>query len=393
MRTLFITTVLSVALPAVNIFAADNNNLLYIEITPLLRSKDEIPSDIGSSKYSFRQQSLANLPSGEFTPLNDVLLQAPGVAQDSYGQVHIRGDHDGLQYRLNDIILPEGISGFGQTLDTHIASKIDLITGALPAEYGYRTAGMVNITTPTGSSENGGTSSIRVGSNNTVEANQEFYGSKGKLSYFLSGTYLENNRGLEPPTDSSTSIHNDTTQDKQFAYLSYAPDPDHKLSAVFGNSTNRFEIPNNPNQPQNFTLNGVPDFNSASLNERQFEHNTYGIFALQGRMNDETDYQIAYFIRASDVLFKPDKNGDLIFNGIAARDERKNLTNGLQNDFKYVANDAHTLKAGWNASYEQAQTNTSSFVFPCCDVNGLQTSNRLNRHVGDTRVKSGGCLL
>ena len=45
-----------------------------------------------------------------------MILQAPGVAQDSFGQLHIRGEHNGLQYRLNGVILPEGLSVFSQAL-------------------------------------------------------------------------------------------------------------------------------------------------------------------------------------------------------------------------------------------------------------------------------------
>ena len=41
------------------------------------------------------------MPGGENTPLNQVVLQAPGVAQDSFGQLHVRGDHGNVQYRLN----------------------------------------------------------------------------------------------------------------------------------------------------------------------------------------------------------------------------------------------------------------------------------------------------
>ena len=64
-----------------------------------------------------RRQAIETLPAGENTPLNQVMLQAPGVAQDSFGQLHIRGEHNGLQYRLNGVILPEGLSVFSQALE------------------------------------------------------------------------------------------------------------------------------------------------------------------------------------------------------------------------------------------------------------------------------------
>lgn len=56
-----------------------------------------------------------------------------------------------MQYRINGIQLPEGISGFGQSVDSRFADRIDFVTGALPAQYGLRTAGIVDIETKEGS--------------------------------------------------------------------------------------------------------------------------------------------------------------------------------------------------------------------------------------------------
>ena len=354
-------------------YAEETAPPLALDIYPLYNAKNTLDTDTGSSKYVFTTKTIDTLPQGEFTPLNSLLLQAPGVAQDSYGQLHVRGDHANLQYRINGVILPEGISGFGQSLDTHIVQKIDFLTGALPAQYGYRTAGIINITTKT-AFENGAKTSLMAGSNATLAANQEAYGASGQVNYFFSGSYLQNNRGIEPPTADRASIHNDTTQDNQFGYLSYALSPEHILSFIVSNSTNRFEIPNNPNQPANYTLNGVPAFDSSALNERQLEHNRFAIAALQGAVNNDSDYQLALFTRYSDVLYKPDTLGDLIFNGVAARDYRESLTSGIQNDYSYRLNTNNTLRAGWTYSYENAKTASISSVFPCCDSNGFQTS-------------------
>ena len=77
------------------------------------------------------------------TRSSQVLLQAPGVTQDSSdgGYIHVRNEHANVQYRINGVALPEGVSLFGQSggLSPRLASKVDLITGALPAEYGLRT--------------------------------------------------------------------------------------------------------------------------------------------------------------------------------------------------------------------------------------------------------------
>ena len=55
-----------------------------------------------------------------------------------------------MQYRINGIILPDGISGFGHVLDTGFVGSLALITGALPAQFGLRTAGIVDIQTKSG---------------------------------------------------------------------------------------------------------------------------------------------------------------------------------------------------------------------------------------------------
>ncbi len=89
-----------------------------VDVTAALdQSRNALSPDTGSSQYVIDAKAIAQLPLGDSTPLNKVLLQAPGVVQDSYGGVHVRGDHANLQYRVNGVILPESISGFGQSLD------------------------------------------------------------------------------------------------------------------------------------------------------------------------------------------------------------------------------------------------------------------------------------
>src|SRR6202030_1369735 len=109
------------------------------------------------------------LPQGTDGSINKVLLQAPGVSQDSAasGEIHVRNEHGNVQYRINGIILPDGISGFGHVLDTSFASSLALITGALPAQFGLRTAGIVDIQTKSGAFDNTGHVSVYGGSRET----------------------------------------------------------------------------------------------------------------------------------------------------------------------------------------------------------------------------------
>src|SRR5690349_18740527 len=123
-----------------------------------------VETQTGASTYVIDNQAIEAQPGGGNQSLNQVLLQAPDVVQDSFGQLHVRGDHNGLQYRLNGVILPEGITVFSQSLSPRLVSSLSLITGALPAEYGLRTAGIIDISTGSGLLQPGGYVSMYGGS-------------------------------------------------------------------------------------------------------------------------------------------------------------------------------------------------------------------------------------
>src|ERR1700758_2811124 len=156
--------------------SANSMSEIVITAQKLNDARAGIQTQTGASTYTIDQAAIQATPGGDNTLFNQVILQAPGVVQDSFGQLHVRGEHNGLQYRLNGIILPEGISVFGQTLDPRLAEQVRLITGALPAEYGNRTAGIIDIQTKTGIFDNGGVVSVYGGSHSTLSPSLAYGG-------------------------------------------------------------------------------------------------------------------------------------------------------------------------------------------------------------------------
>jgi outer membrane receptor protein involved in Fe transport len=310
------------------------------------------------------------LPQGDNTSFNQFLLQAPGVAQDSFGQLHVRGDHANLQYRLNGILLPESISGFGQTLDTRFVDSMNLITGALPAQYGDRTAGVIDIHTKTGQVDNGGDIGVEIGSNNTRQVSGDVSGSHNGFSYYINGSVDANNLGIESPTGASSTLHDRTTQSKAFGYFSYLINPDTRLSLILANADSHFQIPNTPGKTPTYQLAGVTDYPSANLNENQNETNRYGILSLQGVIGDKIDYQLAAFSRYTKVQFVPDTIGDLMYTGVASNVVRSGLANGLQADAGYRINDTHTLRAGFAYTRETLNNSNDSLTFAVDPITG-----------------------
>jgi outer membrane receptor protein involved in Fe transport len=330
----------------------------------------------GGSAYQFGAKDIAKLPQGENTQLNKVLLQAPGVTNDSYGQLHIRGDHGNNQYRINGVILPEGISGFGQSLSTHFAQRINLLTGALPAQYGDRTAGVIEIDTKT-RFEGGGKVDLYGGSYSTFNPSMEYGNTNGGLSYFVNASVLTNTFGIESPTASPTPIHDRARQNKAFAYVSNLVTADTKVSLMAGTYDGTFQIPNNPGQtpdPNNLGIlaqMGLTGYDSAALDDNQRETNRFAVAALQSSASDRFDYQLAVFTRYSSLHYLPDVTGSLAFNGTAADVFRSSASTGVQADGSYRLDAAHTLHVGMVGSSENIVSDNTSWVFPVNPATGL----------------------
>jgi outer membrane receptor protein involved in Fe transport len=327
------------------------------------QARSQIEPGLGATLYNFRPQAIGTLPQGDNAPLNQVLLQAPGVAQDSFGQIHVRGDHNEVQYRLDGVQLPEGLSVFGQALETRFAHSLSLITGALPAQYGFDTAGVVDITTKSGTTDPGGDISIYGGARDYFQPSFSFGGTAGPVSYFVTGDFLHTRIGIENPTSSFNPIHDLSNQTHGLAHVSYIVDGTTRISLLAGASNEFFQIPNNPGQVPSLglTVNGVGDYDSTNLSEHQREITDFAILSLQKQVGT-LDLQTSVFSRYSSLYYSPDPLGDLLFNGIAQTAARSVWSSGEQTDASWHVNGSHTLRAGFQVIAERNVSSTSSAV-------------------------------
>jgi len=324
------------------------------------------------------QQDLENVPQGGNVAISDLVLQFPGVSQDSTssGDFHVRNDHANVQYRINGIQMPDGVSGFSQFLDTGLFAKFSLITGALPAQYGLHVTGVLDVTTKTGAALSGGSVGIYGGSYNTLTPTFEYGGVSGNTEYFATGRYNTTNLGLENPTGSINAIHDHSELGRFFAYTSTLLDPSTRFVTFTGVSEQRYQIPSNPGQMPNgggfagangtpaggpYSAFGTTNGSSGAINENQYEKNTFFVAAWQ-RSEGDIDMQVSYYNRYSELHFVPDPVGDLLFNNIDTDVFRSTFVNGIQGDFSFKLNDAHTLRTGFVTQGEQTRVRTLSTV-------------------------------
>jgi outer membrane receptor protein involved in Fe transport len=355
------------------------------------QARSNLLTTIGTTSDTISHDAIQSMPQGTNQPAEKVLLQAPGVSQDSAasGSIHIRNDHANAQVRINGILMPDGVTGFSSFIDSAWIGSISLVTGALPAEYGLRTTGLIDITTRTDIFNNSGSISVYGGSRGTITPSIEYGGTFGAncpttstgapksescyggVQYFFTGRYLQTQEGIENPLPTLNAVHDFSQQDKGFGYMSTFVDPWTRLSLIMATSTASFQIPNVPNAPPFSGITsafGVSSFNSAGLNERQDEDTQLAVLALQRSVNG-FDGQLSYFTRYDNLHFMPDPVGDLFLNGIASDISRQSYTNGVQGDASYLINAAHTLRMGFTVSAEKSWVDNTSWVEPL-DVAG-----------------------
>ena len=382
-RNLLLIGAATAALFSTSSAFAQSVETINVTAQALSNARNGIQTQTGASTYTLTARDIQNQPGGDNLQLNSVILQAPGVAQDSFGQLHIRGEHNGLQYRLNGIILPEGISVFGQTLNPRLAESVKIIDGALPAEYGNQTGGIVDMQTKTGLFEPGGEAGIYGGSHGTLTPSVSYGGSAGSFNYFVSGDYTTGTLGIESPDGSSDPKHDRTKQYHGFLFLQDILDQNSSATAILGVSNAMFQIPNQAGlQPSGIDgvvglgplnpgsgdyvlkANGQTAFPSVNLDERQREITDYAILSYL-RSDGPLDTQVSFFGRYSSLYFTPGANaGDILYNGNAQTAYKRDVAYGVQAEGAYHLGSSHTVRFGLLFQADDLLSATTSLVLP-----------------------------
>ena len=345
--------------------AADPVQIPAIEVIAkkLDRERSEIQPSLGATRYDFGKTAISNTPQGENAPLNQVLLRAPGVVQDGFGQIHVRGDHGSLQYRLDGVQLPEGLSLFSQILSPRFAESLSLITGSLPAQYGLRTAGVVDIGVKSGTTNPGGELSFMGGSYNWVQPSGEYGGRSGNIDYYAAGQYMSNGIGIENTTPSYWPIHDQTSQWYALGKVTGIVDENTRLSVIAGGVNAAYQIPNTPGRVPANTVNGIANWDSSILDQRQWENTYFGLASLQ-KSYQNFNLQLSGFTRYSELSYQPDALGDLLYNGIAPYAKRTSLAVGVQADSSWKVASNHTLRGGFLVQRERVTSFSQNNVLP-----------------------------
>jgi outer membrane receptor protein involved in Fe transport len=331
-------------------------------------------SPSGASDYSLTNKDIEGAPQGANARLEGVLTQMPGVSYDQNSQTHVRQTYV-LQYEVNGVPLPldmYGQPGFVSLINPLFIKQVDLYTGILPAQYGFaNSGGVLSIQTKDGT-DTGGLASLNFGQRGTLQPSLQYGGTSGKFSYYLNGLYDMGNTAFSSATPGPNPIHNETHQLQGFGLLSYKFDDTLKLSLLSTATSSYNQLPDVPNLTPAFTLNGVSQYPSTSINNQLNFHDFLNVLALKGNPSSDLDWQLAFTTHSLRQDFLPDNIGQLIYTGVAPTTSTGNHDETLQGGATFHSTD-NTLKVGFSVGRYNMNTNASALVFPV-DNNGNQSS-------------------
>jgi outer membrane receptor protein involved in Fe transport len=191
--------------------------------------------------------------------LDKMLETLPGVIPFSYNEPVINGFH-GVTYNIDGAPLPLATtSNFAEIIDPKAIDSIELLTGAIPAEYGGdRMGGVVNIISnrpsdiPQGAY---GTITGGFGNQNQGVGTLDVATRFGSSELFLNANTQTTSRGLDAPT--FNPINDASSSSDQFVRFLTQMSPRSTLAFDYSNQFSQYQVPINidPNNPFDPILN------------------------------------------------------------------------------------------------------------------------------------------
>ena len=109
---------------------------------------EDVAPDSPTTRVSIAGDSIAHVPVRNLARgIQDVVATLPGWATEDNGLLHVRGTDDGFLYVIDGVPVYERLdqlSGLGPGARPTIES-INVVTGYIPAEFGYKAGGVIDV--------------------------------------------------------------------------------------------------------------------------------------------------------------------------------------------------------------------------------------------------------
>lgn len=293
------------------------NTAVVITARRLDTARTQIDAGLGSTVYSLNNDTIDDRPGGETGSIANILMQSPGVTVSGEA-VTIRGSKD-IQVRVNNVIIPEAISDPADRLSARLAQSTRVMTGTLPAQFGFVPAGVISLTTKNGLYNHFGELEFYGGTDGFVEPAMEWAGSAFNTSLFGSASLEADRMDVADLDGNETRDHR-----REIGGMAFA---DH----ILGSNDRLSFIIGGDDEHHRFGQTGLP----AGTQESRA---AYGVATYQHSGDNLT-------VQAS--LFAGSGTDEANF---AERTREQRTNSGTQIDASYNLGTAHVIKAGLLAS-------------------------------------------
>jgi outer membrane receptor protein involved in Fe transport len=176
--------------------------------------------------------------------IESIVASTPGFVTDDNGRMHPRGSESQVQYVIDGVPVTDNMSAiFSTSLDARTLRTVEVLTGGIPAEFGDKLGGVINVNTRSGlEGPTQGGVSFSGGSFSTGEAAADFATHTKKLGFLMNLSASTSQRYLDPPT--LDNFHNFGRTGKGFFRLDYQFDTNNSLRGVFNFGGTNFQVPN-----------------------------------------------------------------------------------------------------------------------------------------------------
>lgn len=212
-----------------------------------LVEQDKTSSDTDISQTLLERQIGASPSRG----VESIVASVPGFAPDDNGRLHPRGSESQVQYVVDGVPITDNLSAiFSTGLDARTLRTVEVLTGGIPAEFGDKLGGVVNVNTRSGLEQptNGGIT-LSGGSFSTGEIGADFSTRTEKFGFLTSVSASTSRRFLDPPT--IENFNNAGRTAKGFFRLDYRFDDKNSLRGTFLIGGSNFRVPNRLEQEIN----------------------------------------------------------------------------------------------------------------------------------------------
>ena len=215
-----------------------------IEANPDHAEHDRVSSDTDINQMILERQAGAAPSRG----IEAIVASAPGFAPDDNGRFHPRGSESQVQYVVDGVPITDNLSAiFSTSLDARTLRTVEVMTGGIPAEFGDKLAGVINVNTRSGlETPTQGGVTISGGSFSTGEVGADFSTRTKKFGLLTNLSASTSQRFLDPPT--IENFHNFGRTGKAFLRVDYQFDQRNSLRGTFLFGGTNFQVANRLDQ-------------------------------------------------------------------------------------------------------------------------------------------------